>query len=77
MQFEDPEECADLNKAAALLGEKLVDAVKNQMVLDDEKEEKLQDAYELISYLVQTQKDDWPLAYKYWQENWGIEELEM
>jgi multimeric flavodoxin WrbA len=77
MQFEDPEECADLNKAAALLGEKLVDAVKNQMVLDDEKEEKLQDAYDLISYLVQTQKDDWPLAYKYWQENWGIEELEM
>jgi multimeric flavodoxin WrbA len=77
MQFEDPEERAEIMKLAGDLGEKLVDGIKNQTVLDDEREEKLLEGFEVMSFLVQTQKDKWPLAYKYWQENWGIEELEM
>ncbi len=77
MQFEDPEEHAGLEKSAVLLGEKLVDAVKNQIVLDDEREDKLLEAFEIMSFLVQTQKEKWPMAYKYWQENWGIENMEM
>jgi len=73
LQFEDPEEKAELKKAAVGLGKNLMEAIQNQTVYP-ELEEKRLEAFGLMAYLVQTQKELWPLAYEYWETHWGLEE---
>jgi multimeric flavodoxin WrbA len=76
LQFEDEEECAGIQAEASDLAGKLVEAIKNKTVYDDQEEE-IQLGFDIMGFLVQTYKDKWPAAYKYWQENLDLEEIEM
>ncbi len=73
MQFEDPDETAELEEAAGVLGKSFLEAIKNQTVYP-EWEEKRMEAFGLMAYLVQTQKEQWPLAYDYWETHFGFED---
>ncbi len=72
MQFEDPEEMAELTASASALGKRMVDVIERQET-KPEQEEEIEQAFELMGYLVQMCKEDWPLAYEYWCTNWGID----
>lgn len=69
MQFIDPDENARLMQSAADLGRSLVTAVQQQTA-DPEQEQKIQQAFGIMAYLVQTKQADWPVAFEYWNTNW-------
>ena len=65
MQFTDPDENAVLEKKATELGRRLVQAIERQET-HPEQEEQIKQAYEIMAFLVQTKKADWPVAFEYW-----------
>ena len=69
MQFEDPDENAKLEKASAELGRRLVQAIERKETWP-ELEENIKQAFEIMSFLVQTQKEKWPVAVDYWNNHW-------
>lgn len=70
MQFEDPDEHAKLEKASADLGRRLVQAIQRKEIHPGQEEE-ISQAFEIMSFLVQSQKDRWPFAFEYWNKHWG------
>lgn len=69
MQFEDPDENEKLERASADLGRRLVDAIALKET-SPEQEEEIRQAYEIMSFLVQSQQDKWPYAVDYWNKHW-------
>jgi len=69
MQFEDPDENAKLEKASADLGRLLVQAIQQKKTRPDQ-EERISQAFEIMSFLVQSQKERWPVAFEYWNKHW-------
>jgi len=69
MQFEDPDENAQLEKASADLGRRLVQAIERKETWP-EQEDRIKQAYEIMSFLVQSQQDRWPFAFDYWNKHW-------
>ena len=76
MQFTDPDENAQLEKRAAELGRRLVEAIERQE-RHPEQEEEIKQAYEIMAFLVQTKQDDWPVAFEYWNTHWEQKPPEM
>jgi multimeric flavodoxin WrbA len=68
-QFEDPDENAELEKASADLGRRMVQAIQRKETLP-EQEEKIKQAFDIMSFVVQFQKDRWPFAFDYWNKHW-------
>jgi hypothetical protein len=69
MQFEDPDENAKLEKASADLGRRLVRAIQ-QKETRPEQEEQIRQAFEINSFIVQSQQEKWPFAFDYWNKHW-------
>ena len=69
MQFEDPDENMNLEKASAELGRRLVQAIEQKETWP-EQEEQIKQAYEIMSFLVQSQQEKWPVAVDYWSKHW-------
>ncbi len=69
MQFEDADENAQLETASANLGRRLFRAIQ-QKETRPEQEEQIRQVFEINSFIVQSQKDRWPFAYDYWNNNW-------
>ena len=69
MQFEDPDENAGLENASAELGRRLVQAIERHETRP-EQEEKIKESYEIMSFIVQSQQENWPVAVDYWNKNW-------
>ena len=76
LQFEDPEENESLRQQSFALGKQLAEAVAKKTEYDDQREA-IEQAFEIMGFLVQANKDVWPLAWKHWTENLGMEEIEM
>ena len=70
--LEDPDEFAELKKEAAALGLRLVHAIEKQEAFPGQEEER-EMGFQVMSFLVETMKKEWPKAYEYWQENWGLQ----
>jgi len=69
MQFEDPDENTTLEKASADLGRRMVQAIQ-QKETRPEQEEQIRQAFEINSFIVQSQQDRWPFAFDYWNKHW-------
>lgn len=69
LQFADPDENARLMKSAADLGRRLVTAIERHEVIP-EQEQQIQQAFEIMAFLVQTKQVEWQVAFEYWQTNW-------
>jgi hypothetical protein len=69
LQFEDTDENAKLEKASAELGRRLVQAIERKETWP-EMEENIKQAFEIMSFLVQTQGEKWPVAVDYWNKHW-------
>jgi multimeric flavodoxin WrbA len=69
LQFEDPDENAQLEKASADLGRRLVQAIARKETWP-EQEEQIKQAYEIMSFVVQSQQANWPVAFDYWNKHW-------
>jgi len=70
LQFEAPDENAQLEKSSADLGRRLVQAIERKETWP-EQEEQIKQAYEIMSFLVQSQQANWPVAFDYWNKHWG------
>jgi multimeric flavodoxin WrbA len=69
LQFEDPDENAQLEKDSSALGQRLAQAIAQKETWP-EQEEQIKQAYEIMSFLVQTQQANWPVAFDYWNKHW-------
>lgn len=69
LQFEDPDENAKLEKASAELGLSLVRAIERKERWP-EQEEQIKQAFEIMSFLVESQQEKWPVAVDYWNKHW-------
>ena len=69
LQFEDPVENAQLEKDSADLGRRLVQAIARKETWP-EQEEQIKQSYEIMSFLVQSQQANWPVAFDYWNKHW-------
>jgi hypothetical protein len=69
MQFEDSDENAKLEKASADLGRRLVRAIQQKETRPGQ-EEQIRQAFEINSFIVQSQQDRWPFAFDYWNKHW-------
>jgi len=69
LQFEDPDENAKLEVASADLCRRLMHAIKQKETRPEE-EEQINQAFEINSFIVQSQKDRWPFAFDYWNTHW-------
>jgi multimeric flavodoxin WrbA len=69
MQFLDPDENTWIMESSAELGQELVAAIDQHKVIP-EQEEQIQQAFEIMAYLVQTKQAEWKVAFEYWNKNW-------
>jgi multimeric flavodoxin WrbA len=69
LQFEDPDENAKIEQASADLGRRMVQAIQRKETRP-EQEEAISQAFEINSFIVQSQKDRWPFAFDYWNTHW-------
>ena len=72
-QLEDADEKAKLMKSAAALGNRMVEAIKNQEIFPDQEDERNQ-AFEIMKFMVTMLKEEWPFPFDYWKKNWKLEE---
>ena len=72
-QLEDAEENVRLTEAAATLGKRMVDAIKNQEKFP-EQEDELNQAFEIMKFMVMTLQEEWPFVWDYWNTHWDMEE---
>jgi multimeric flavodoxin WrbA len=69
LQFADPDENVRLMQSAADLGRRLVTAIEKREVIP-EQEQQIQQAFEIMAYLVQIKQVKWSVAFEYWKTNW-------
>jgi multimeric flavodoxin WrbA len=69
MQFEDPDQNAQIEKASEDLGRRLVQAIAQKETWP-EQEEQIKQAYEIMSFVVESQQANWPVAVDYWNKHW-------
>jgi len=72
-QFEDAEEKAKLMESATALGNRMVNAIKNQEIFPDQEDDRNQ-SFEIMKYMVMMLKERWPVAWDYWNMHWEMEE---
>ena len=68
LQLEDPEQKAEVVEQAAALGRELVQAIQNRKIFPGQ-QEKHDQIFEIMAYLVAAKKDEWPFAYEYCTAN--------
>ncbi len=69
IQFEDPEQIQALMDEARELGTRLARAITARAVFPDQLDAR-HDTFEVMRWLVESQKEHWPYEYQYWQERW-------
>jgi len=69
IQMEDPEETASVMQEARELGCRLAQAIATQLIYPEQINGR-NDTFEVMRWLVESQKEDWPHEYRYWQEHW-------
>ncbi|MEE9503881.1 MAG: flavodoxin family protein [Thermodesulfobacteriota bacterium] len=72
-QLEDADEKAKLMKSAAVIGNRMVEAIKNHEKFPDQEDERNQ-AFEIMKFMVTMLKEEWPFPFDYWKKNWKLEE---
>jgi len=72
-QFEDADEKAKLMESATVLGNRMVNAVKNQEIFPEQEDDHNQ-SFEIMKYMVMMLKDRWPVAWDYWNTHWEPKE---
>jgi len=72
-QMEVPDECVGVLEEAKDLGRRLAEAIKTGEQFP-EQEEQREMAFEMMRWLVESQKDTSPYEYEYWQKHWGMGE---
>jgi multimeric flavodoxin WrbA len=72
-QFEDAEEKAKLMESATALGNRMVNAIKNQEIFPEQEDDRNQ-SFEIMKYMVMMLKERWPVAWDYWNTHWEMEE---
>jgi len=72
-QLDDADEKARLMESATALGNRMVEAIKNQEIFPDQEDERNQ-AFEIMKFLVMTLKEEWPFAWDYWNTHWELKE---
>ena len=72
-QLDDADEKARLVESAGALGNRMVEAIKNQETFPNSENEHNQ-AFEIMKFLVMTLKEEWPFAWNYWKTHWNMEE---
>jgi multimeric flavodoxin WrbA len=72
-QFEDADEKAKLMESANSLGNRMVNAVKNQEIFPEQEDDHNQ-SFEIMKYMVMMLKDRWPVAWDYWNTHWEMKE---
>jgi multimeric flavodoxin WrbA len=68
--IDDPDQAVGVLKEARDLGSRLAGAIKTRQLFP-EQEEELDQAFEIMRWLVEQQKDKWPYEYQYWQTHWS------
>jgi multimeric flavodoxin WrbA len=72
-QMNIPDERTKVLENATELGRSLVEAVKARRQFPEQEEQRTM-AFEMMRWLVQSQKDRSPYEYDYWQRRWGMDE---
>jgi multimeric flavodoxin WrbA len=72
-QMNIPDERTKVLENASELGRSLVEAVKARRQFPEQEEQRTM-AFEMMRWLVQSQKDRSPYEYDYWQRRWGMDE---
>ena len=70
-QLEDAEENARLTEDAATLGKRMVDAIQNRERFP-EQEDELNQAFEIMKFMVMTLREEWPFVWDYWNTHWDL-----
>jgi len=73
LALDDPDTHAEIEKEAGALGLRLVHAIEKQEVYPGQEEER-EMGFQIMAFLVETMKKDWPMAYEYWKKNWNLQE---
>jgi multimeric flavodoxin WrbA len=73
VQLDDPDEVSNALQEARDLGRRLADAIVSRKRFPEQEEERNQ-WFESMRWLVESQKEDWPYEYEYWQKRWGLEQ---
>jgi multimeric flavodoxin WrbA len=69
IQFEDPEQIEDVLQEARELGVRLARAIASRAAYPEQLDAR-NDTFEVMRWLVESQKEAWPFEYDYWQEHW-------
>jgi multimeric flavodoxin WrbA len=69
-QLKDPEEQSQALQEAADLGHGLAAAISNRVRFHDQETEREQ-CFEMMRWLVEQEKNNWPYEYEYWRKHWG------
>jgi multimeric flavodoxin WrbA len=68
--LDDEGESPQVLAAARALGNKLAEAIKTQQRFPEQEEEREQ-CFEMMRWLVEENREQWPYEYEYWQTHWG------
>ncbi len=69
-QLDDPEEAPGVLQEARRLGGRLAAAIENRERFPDQEEERDM-CFEMMRWLCEKEKDQWPYEYQYWQDHWA------
>ncbi len=69
IQFEDPEQTHAVLQEARELGVSLARAIAVRAVIPEQLDAR-HNTFEVMRWLVESQKEAWPYEYRYWQEHW-------
>jgi len=68
-QLDDPDTAPGALQEARVLGSRLAKAIAVRERFPEQEEERDQ-CFEMMRWLVESQKDQWPCEYQYWQTHW-------
>ena len=68
-QLDDPDEAPKALEEARELGRRLTQAIASRKRFPEQEEERDQ-VFETMRWLVESQKDQWPCEYQFWQKYW-------
>ncbi len=71
-QLEDPKERTGVFEEAKALGRTLVEAIKTEQTFPEQEEDR-EMTFEMMRWLVESNKEKWPHEYEYWQTHWKEE----
>ena len=69
IQFEDPEQIQAVLQEARELGSRLARAIASRAAFPEQLDAR-NDTFEVMRWLVESQKEAWPFEYNYWQTHW-------